>query len=474
MLRLTQELKLQQKLDFRMIQSLKLLPLTIMQLEQRINEELEQNPLLMVDESQKLEEPKPKELSGSTGQVGGNGESDERGGDFTEAEWTKYMDDGYDSYTVRQEFDPNYEERESTQTYTATLADHLMEQLGMEVDSDEDRAIGDFIIGGISAEGFLELSDAEIAEGTGCSLEDAARMVKIVQRFDPPGVGARSIRESLLIQLEERGDRNTIAWEILDAYYEEFKNRRHTEIMRALDITEDELRYAIDDISSLTPRPGGLFDDTGNTIVIPDIIVEKVEGEYVLMHNDRHMPHLNINPSYRKLLEKGACSDQQTKKYLVDRLNSAKWFINSIEQRRSTIMRVATEIVDRQKDFLEHGISHLKPMTLQDIADYLGIAISTVQRVTTGKYIQTPKGVFELKYFFTQRISSSNGQEDFSAKTVKDKLKTIVAMESSKKPFSDQKIADMLNKDGVSISRRAIAKYRDELEIPPARLRKQL
>jgi RNA polymerase sigma-54 factor len=217
-----------------------------------------------------------------------------------------------------------------------------------------------------------------------------------------------------------------------------------------------------------------VFDDAQNTSVIPDIIVEKIDGEYVLMHNDRHIPHLNINPRYRGLLDKNAATNRETRKYLVDKLNSAKWFINSIEQRRSTIMKVATEIVNRQKEFLEHGVLLLKPMTLQDVADSIGMAISTVQRVTTGKYIQTPKGVFEMKYFFTQRIASSDGQEDFSAKTVKEKMKEIIADEPPKKPLSDQKIADLLNRQGIAISRRAIAKYRDELAIPPARLRRQI
>ena len=192
------------------------------------------------------------------------------------------------------------------------------------------------------------------------------------------------------------------------------------------------------------------------------------------MHNDRYVPRLKINSSYRKLLDKGANTPKETRKYLVDKLNNAKWFIDSIEQRRSTIMRVATAIVKRQKEFLDHGVSHLKPMTLQDIADNIGIAISTVQRVTTGKYIQTPQGVFELKYFFTQRISSSNGSDVFSAKTVKEKMREIIAKEDHKKPLSDQKIADILNKQGIAISRRAMAKYREELQILPARLRKRL
>jgi len=475
MLRLTQEMKLSQRLDFRMIQSLKLLPLTIMQLEQRINEELEQNPMLQVDETQKQEEEKSNESVDESGQVNTTSIKENSGEDFTEAEWMKYMEDGFDSYYgVRQERDPNIEEREPIQTYEITLSDHLLGQLGMVVKNGEDRMIGEFIIGSINEEGFLELSDDEIADRLNVPAEDVTRMVKTIQQFDPAGIAARNIRETLLIQLYERGEEGTIAWQVIKDYYEEFANRKHNDIIRALSISENQLKEAIEHIGTLTPRPGAIFGNTQNTAVIPDIIVEKIEGEYVLMYNDRNIPRLNINSGYRKLLDKNANTPPEARKYLVDKLNSAKWFINSIEQRRSTIINVATAIVENQKDFLDNGISHLKPMILQDIADSIGIAISTVQRVTTGKYIQTPQGVFELKYFFTQRILSSNGSDDFSAKSVKEKMREIIEGENTRKPLSDQKIANILNGQGIVISRRAIAKYRDELQIPPARLRKQL
>ncbi len=475
MLKLVQEMKLAQKLDFRMIQSLKLLPLTIMQLEQRINEELEQNPMLQFEETPSQEETKSKDTVDENGQVNTDSSDNGSNDDFTEADWAKYIEDGFDNrYRVRQETDPNYEERESIQTYDATLYDSLIEQLGMAVNSESERIIGEFIIGSINDDGFLELSDEEIAAELGVDKDEVKRLIDVIQHFDPPGICARDIRETLLLQLRERGKEGTTAWDVLHDYYDLFTKKKFPDIMRALSISEDSLKEAIETIGTLTPRPGEIFEDTRRNIVIPDIIVEKVEGEYVLRHNDRYNPHLNINPSYRKLLDKNANTPKETRKYLVDKLNSAKWFIDSIEQRRSTIMKVATSIVERQKDFLDHGVSHLKPMTLQDIAEQIGIAISTVQRVTTGKYIQTPQGVFEMKYFFTQRISSSNGQEDFSAKSVKEKMKDVIAEEDSKKPLSDQKISDILNKQGIQISRRAIAKYREELQIPPARLRKQL
>ncbi len=475
MLKLTQEMKLVQKLDFRMIQSLKLLPLTIMQLEQRMNEELEQNPMLHMDETLKQEEVKPRETVNESGQVNTDSTGEKKSGDFTEAEWTKYIEDGFNSgYSFRQQRDPNIEEYEPIQTYEATLLDLLVEQLGMVVRDEKYRKIGEFIIGSINDDGFLEMSDDEIASNLDVPIEDVTRMIESIQRFDPPGVAARDLRESLLIQLLERGKEDTVAWRLIKDHYKDFTNRKLNDIIRSLSITENQLREAIEIIGTLTPRPGGIYEDIRSNIVIPDIIVEKNEGKYVLMHNDRYVPRLKINSSYRKLLDKSANTPKETRKYLVDKLNNAKWFIDSIEQRRSTIMRVATAIVQRQKEFLDHGISHLKPMTLQDIADNIGIAISTVQRVTTGKYIQTPQGVFELKYFFTQRISSSNGSDVFSAKTVKEKMREIIAKEDHKKPLSDQKIADILNKQGIAISRRAMAKYREELQISPARLRKRL
>ena len=475
MMKLSQEIKLTQKLDFRMIQSLKLLPLTIMQLEQRINEELELNPMLQLDETPQQEQENPELLDNGSGQVKTDSQKEEHDGDFTEAEWTKYMEDGFDNrYNFRQERDPNYEEREPVYSYLVTLSDYLLEQLGMVVTSEEDRIIGEFIIGSINDDGFLELSDDDIAESLQMPVEHITEMVKIIQQFDPSGVAARDIRESLLIQLRDRGKEDTIEWHIISDFFDVFTKRKLNDIMHALSVSENQLREAIEEITSLSPRPGAIFNDTRNTAIVPDIILEKLEGEYVLMHNDWHIPRLNINSSYRKLLGRKTGTSTETRKYLVDKLNSARWFINSIEQRRSTIMNVATAIVENQMEFLEHGVSHLKPMTLQNIAESIGIAISTVQRVTTGKYIQTPRGVYELKYFFTQRISSSDGSGDFSAKSVKEKMKEIISEENTKKPLSDQKIAHILNEKGVSISRRAIAKYRDELLIPPARLRKQL
>jgi len=476
MLKLTQEMKLTQKLDFRMIQSLKLLPLTIMQLEQRINEELEMNPMLQVDET----EEQTREDSAAPGEEYSRSESpkaeDEgHNGDFTEAEWLKYMEDGFENdYRGHDEIDYGVEEHEPIHTYTHTMAEHLTEQLGMVVQTERERGIGEFIIGCINDEGFLEVSDEDIAFEIGIPVEEVRRMVAVVQQFDPPGVGARTLREALLIQLREKGEADSVAWQVLDKCFSELTNRHFKDIIQGLHITEDELREALEVIGTLSPRPGGAYSSGQDNTVIPDIMVEKVDGEYVVMLMDRHIPHLTISPSYRKLLDKNSGANSETRKYLVDKLNSARWFINSIEQRRSTIMKVSRAIVDRQTEFLDHGISHLRPMTLQDIADTVGVAVSTVQRVTTGKYIQTPQGVIELKQFFTQRIASTDGSEDFSAKTVKEKLKELIAAENPRKPLSDQKLTDLLNKSGIDISRRAIAKYRDDLQIPAARMRKQL
>lgn len=480
MLKLTQEMKLTQKLDFRMIQSLKLLPLTTLQLTQRITEELEQNPMLQLDEEveqeQEQEQESPQLTTVDSGQVVTSSESEsEQKGDFTEAEWLQYMDDGfYNGYGRDQEYDHNIEEREPIHTYMTTMSDYLLEQLGMASLNDYEKEIGEFIIGSFNDDGFLELTDEEIANNLGVDIRDVRRIVDVIQQFEPTGIGARNLRECLLFQLREKGMEGTLAWDIVDRHIDDFTGRRHKKIMQSLQVTEDELKKALESIITLTPRPGAIFNDSTNTVIIPDIIVEMVDNEYIVMLNDRYVPHLIISSHYRKLLDKGTSTSSETRKYLVDRLNSARWFINSIEQRRSTILRVSSAIVERQEKFLEHGVSHLKPMTLQDIADSIGVAISTVQRVTSGKYIQTPQGVFELKYFFTQRISSSDGSGDLSAKTVKETIRNLIEEENSHKPLSDQKITNILNKQGVVISRRAIAKYRDGLQIPPARLRKQL
>ena len=476
MLRLTQEMKLTQKLDFRMIQSLKLLPLTTMQLTQRITEEIEQNPMLQVDETVEQVPENNESNSDENGKIVTTSESEtENNGDFSEAEWIQYMEDGFSNdYRTTVERDPNIEERESTTTYMATMSDFLLDQLSTASLNGYEREIGEFIIGSINDDGFLELTDEEIAEDMSVNCDDVRRVIEVIQQFEPPGIGARNLRECLLIQLREQEKEDTLAWKVIDNFFDDFSKRKHKNILKSLQITELELKKTIEVIAKLTPRPGAFFTDTTNTAVIPDIVVEKIDDEYVVMLNDRYVPHLTISSQYRNLLNKNAGTAAETRKYLVDKLNNARWFINSIEQRRSTILRVSTAIIERQYDFLEHGISHLAPMTLQDIAETIGVAISTVQRVTSGKYIQTPQGVFELKCFFTQRISSSNGTGDFSAKTVKDKLNTLIENENQQKPLSDQKITDILNDNGIVISRRAIAKYRDELQIPPARHRKQL
>lgn len=476
MLKLTQEMKLSQKLDFRMIQSLKLLPLNIMQLEQRINEELEMNPMLQVDETEEQQTENTKSPADESGKVSGSDESEtDHNGDFTEAEWLKYMDDGFEKdYNGYEETDYSVEDREPVHTYSRTIADHLTEQLGMVVKNEREREIGEFIIGCINDDGFLELSDEDIARDMEIPVDEVHRMVEIIQQFDPPGVGAHDIRETLLIQLREKGLEGSIAWTIISGHFRDLTNRRFKELIQALHITEQDIRDSLEVIVQLSPRPGSAFSPPGNTSVIPDIMVEKVDDEWIVMLMDRHIPLLTISPSYRKLLDKNSGTSADTRKYLVEKLNSARWFINSIEQRRSTIIRVARAIVDRQTEFLEHGITHLRPMTLQDVADTVGVAVSTVQRVTTGKYIQTPQGVLELKQFFTQRISSNDGSGDFSAKTVKEKLKDIISQENPQNPLSDQKLTNLLNQNGIDISRRAVAKYRDDLQIPPARLRKNL
>lgn len=475
MMKLSQEMKLTQKLDFRMIQSLKLLPLNIMQLEQRINEELELNPMLQIEEPVEKVQENTEISADDRGQVTTVSDETEHNGDFTEAEWLRYIEDGFEhDYSGLDETDYNIEEREPTNTYASTLADHLTEQLGMTIKNEREREIGEYIIGSINDDGFLDSTDSEIADELKVPLEDVQRLVEIIQQFDPPGVGARDLRETLLIQLRERGLKDSLPWKAVHDYFEDFANRRIKNIIKGLQITEEDIKDIIEVIGALTPRPGAVFSNGASTAIIPDIFVEKIEGEYIVMLNDRYVPQLTISSNYRRLLDKNAGTPPETRKYLVDKLNSAKWFINSIEQRQSTILRVSRAIVDRQKDFLDHGVTRLKPMILQDIADTVGVAISTVQRVTTSKYMQTPQGVFNLKFFFTQRISSLDGSNDFSAKTVKERLKALIGEENPRKPLSDQKLTDILNQEGIDISRRAIAKYRDELQIPPARLRKEL
>jgi RNA polymerase sigma-54 factor len=334
------------------------------------------------------------------------------------------------------------------------------------------REIGEYIIGSLDDSGYLTCSIEEIARSVGEDEKKVEEILKMIQTFDPPGVGARDLRESLLIQLEMRDLEDSIAARIVSDYFEEFKKKKYTDISKRLKVSVKEIQEMAKVIGSLNPKPGLDIVSEGPTYVIPDLVVERVGDKYVVYLNDKNLPRLRISQSYRSQLEKDSSVSEETKEFINGRLKNAKWLIQTIEQRRRTMIKVMESIVEEQGEFFEKGAAYLKPLTLQQIAGQIGMHESTVSRVTTNKYVQTPRGVFELKYFFSSSLSTRSGDE-VSARSAKLKIKEIISNEDSKKPLSDQKIADILKEEGLIIARRTVAKYREQLGVLPARHRKQ-
>jgi RNA polymerase sigma-54 factor len=302
---------------------------------------------------------------------------------------------------------------------------------------------------------------------------EADRMLEVVQNFDPPGVGARDVRECILIQLRQRGEEDTLAYRIVENHFDALIKHHRADIAKALEVSEIEVQDAADAISHLDPKPGLKYSVDPDHYVIPDLIVEDIDGEYMVFANDTSLPRLRISQSYRDVAKDKKHFTGANKEFIANKLNSANWMVQAIEQRRQTMLKVMSFIVDRQREFFERGVQYLKPLTLREVADYIEMHESTVSRVTNKKFVQTPRGVYSLKYFFSSGLSTTSG-EDISARGVRDKIKVMVSSEDPKKPLTDQAIVTLLKSDGVQIARRTVAKYRDQLGIMAARMRKRV
>ncbi|MGB1892206.1 MAG: RNA polymerase factor sigma-54 [Candidatus Latescibacterota bacterium] len=486
MLRIAQNLSLQQKMAPQLIQSLQLLQMSTLELELEIKQQLELNPLLEETMEQREEVEEPAE------EVEALKEEEELPQESEEVDWDALLDDQFDtgSYnSERTEYDPNWEvdrePQENRITAIPPLVEQLHEQLALGDLSIELREIGEYIIGNLDDRGYLGCSVEEIAGDLDVEVEVVEHVLRTIQTFEPPGIAARDLRESLMIQLALSDlPLAELALEIVRDHMEDLTRRRLTRITRALGISNDLLKEVLEVIENLQPYPGspsssdynGLLTlDTEVSYITPDLIVEKEGEEWVVALADGTLPALRINPEYADLLKepKPKKGPDEVKTYVSKKLNDARWLINAIHQRRTTMLKVANYLVRAQMDFFEHGSSHLRPMVLQDVADAVEMHVSTISRVSNGKYMQTPHGVFELKYFFDSRVSTDDG-EDVSARSVKDKIARMVADEDKAKPLSDQEIADRLGEDGLKIARRTIAKYRDQLKIPSQRYRKEL
>jgi len=462
-MRLELQLKLKQILAPQLIQSLKMLQMPLLRLEQTLRHELSTNPLL--EEEEVPEQPDEEETELST-------EQDETNVKQDKIDWEAYLGD--DSEFNPRSFRERPEERlEQTPDVEPGLYEYLLEQLNFNKLTTEEISIGEFIIGNLDESGFLTGTVEELAEALQVQVEDVERILTLIQSFDPPGVAARNLRESLLIQLRQKEMQGTLAHRIVFDHLEELDRKTHTQLARMMGVSIEKVQNAMQDLKTLSPTPVQGRFVTPARPVVPDLVVDCIGDEYVVFHNDRHVPRLRINSAYRNLLKRGSNSPQETKKYVREKLEQARWLLNAINQRRSTMIKVMDAIVEEQREFFDKGIQFLKPLIMEDIARKVGMNVATISRVASGKYVQTSQGIFEIKFFFNSAVDRDDGDR-MTKRNVKTRIQEIINREDPARPLSDQEIFRQLKAEGIKLARRTVTKYREELKILPARFRKRV
>ena len=495
--------ELQQKLVMtpQLQQAIKLLQLSRVELLESVQQELLENPALADDEgepssNQTGEFPKvdatgemPKaELTGEmpkvelTGEMPAVGtskdpEPDEpRGADEPETDWDQYVEyyssQNYGGGGGVRAADDELPTVEQTLSKQQSLADHLEWQLGVTSLTDAERRLAEGIIGNLDARGYLSAQFfEELAAKVGLELDEAEAVLEVIQELDPIGVACRTLKECLLVQAKHFYPHEDVTHAIIEHHLEDLERRNVKGILRTLKIDQDDLRDALDIIGNLEPRPGRGFMTETTHYIIPDVYIVRIGDEYLVQLNEDGEPKLKISNFYAKQV---SSVEGEAKEYIQKKIRSAEWFIKSIHQRQNTIRKVTESIVRFQRDFLDKGVAELRPLILRDVAEDIGMHESTISRVTTNKYVHTPQGTFELKYFFNSRISSSRGGPDLASESVKQRIKKLVDGENPDKPLSDQKLCALLAEEGTEIARRTVAKYREMLNIPPSSKRKRL
>ncbi|MBI3755139.1 MAG: RNA polymerase factor sigma-54 [Deltaproteobacteria bacterium] len=473
-LRLSQQLVMSPQLQL----AIKLLQLSRLELAEMVKEEMETNPTLEEDGVQDDAEP------ASDAQASVLNPQKER-----EVDWEAYLENCYERPVRGAGFSEDSEESslEATLTRKPTLVEHLMWQLHLSPFTQEETQVGEFIIGNIDDDGYLRIGEnngndeavylksvtQEIAAATGACEDVVEITIKKVQQFDPVGVGSRTLKECLLTQAEFLGCKNRIVEEIINRHMGNLENKNYKAIATVLKIPIDNVIEAVKVIMGFCPRPGSAYGQSEANAVIPDIYIQKAGGDYVILLNESGLPKLKVSPYYRALIAKNGRGADATKTYVQERLRSARWLIQSIHQRQRTIYKVAQSIVKFQREFFDNGPCFVKPLILRDVALDVEMHESTISRVTSNKYAHTPHGIFELKYFFSPKINTTDST-DMSSKSVMEKLRGIYAMEDATKPLSDQKILEILKSSGIDIARRTITKYREAMGILSASKRKRL
>lgn len=447
-------------------QAIKLLPLSRLELVQKVQQEMLENPFLEElatdGETEPLEEEEPQATEDTLLEE-------------LDIDWEAFLQDSGSAeanYPIDggQEF-PSFE---ATLKSEMSLADHLLWQLSVTAHAERDKEIGAYLIGNIDDDGYLQCQLDEVAATFGVSEPEVEDVLHVIHSFDPSGVGARNLQECLLLQLRHLGiEDDSVASRLVRGCLPDVDERHFRRIAKELDVTVEEVVAAMRLIRELDPQPGSRYNASRVEYIIPDVSVIKMGDEYQVMLSDEGLPRLRINSLYRNILRRDDGVQDDTRSYLEDKLRSAVWLIKSIEQRRQTLLKVAKSICKFQREFLDGGLSHLKPLILKDVADDIGMHESTVSRVTTNKYMHTPQGVFELKFFFHSRLDSAQG-DAMSSVSVKAILKNAVQGEDVRSPLTDQELVALLEEQGIKIARRTVAKYRQELHIPPASRRKRL
>ncbi len=464
-LRLTQRLVLTPTLQ----QAIKLLQYSRQELVQYIRQELLENPTLEELQAEPIgpsPEVAPVAVAASEPDAAPSPDGDDES-------WTRYLE-SYDESSEQRGGAEEAPEYESALTRAESLAEHLEQQLNVAVATEEDRLIGAEIVGNIDENGYLQTTPEEIAALLGVPDAAVTRVLRIVQAFDPSGVGARDVGECLAIQLEQRGQGGGLAERLVREHLADLEARRYKRIASVQKVSLDAVVAAARTIGELEPHPGRVFaGDTAPTIV-PDITIVKDGDDYQVSLVEDGLPQLRINGFYRRMYRSGRL-EASDREFIEKKVNSARWLIKSILQRQETILKVTRSIVRFQRDFFDRGIDHLRPLVLRTVAEDIQMHESTVSRVTSNKYAQTPQGLFELKYFFNSGIGRSGGAESMSSVSVQDLLQKIVSAEDLRRPFSDLEIVRRLNQEhGLDIARRTVAKYRSILRIPPANRRRRL
>ncbi|MAS94153.1 MAG: RNA polymerase sigma-54 factor [Verrucomicrobiales bacterium] len=458
-----QSLLQQQTIAPQMQQSLQLLQTPTLELRHLVQQELVENPTL-----------EEENTDISLDEASSSSEDDDFDKEFAELsqldeEWREYMAQSRMSAPRKEDADEKHQFVMDSLVEPITLQEHLLNQLSF-ADADKTlRELSEMLIGNIDENGFLQVDLEELCFDMGIPMDDLEDARTLVQSFDPVGVGASDLRECLLIQLERLGKHHSLEYRVVDHHLDDLARKRYPQIAKKLSVTPEQITKAAEFIAALDPRPGSRFGGDTNTYVTPDVSVEKIGDEWVVTMNNEQIPRLRISNAYKDLMANN--NGREARSYIRDKIRAGKFLIKSIHQRQQTIRSIATEIVKRQPGFFDKGPSRLKPMNMAQIADEVGVHETTVSRAVSGKYMSTPHGVFEMKYFFTTGYQTEDG-ETLSNTSVKQTLAELIANEEPRKPLSDQRLVEELGKRGVTIARRTVAKYREELHILPSHMRR--